>query len=138
MFLSRFKDDILSAIRDEFYNLLDELRTTDKDVVAMTRARVGSINFDAVKVDELPPDERKELLASAYAIVKEPAFEYVINQLAREQVVVAATSAEERDDYLCSRFSINGISLVDELLRELSARHEALLTKPDFDKESVI
>lgn len=112
----------------------------DKILVDINRHQVGSIGLcDLMNEEAMDEPTRKEYLRNAEEVWRNPVFKKEITMLIRKQENFIACWAEDEKQVLVGRGTINGVSLIEERLRELHSEYEA--TKPvteSFDKHSVI
>ena len=127
--------------REALAEAKDELRAENDrngDVVAAARRVMGMADWDVLEIDELPEKEREGMLMSAHEIIKQPALEYVVSGLVREQAKKTVRDGTEERHYLAGRSAIMGISLVRETLSRMDERFKALGEEDDYDKDSLI
>lgn len=93
-----------------------------KDVVAMTREQLFGVNLYSKEFDfgTLPQNERNYLSLEAAAILDNPTFQMALS-LCKERFFRHARDVAQDDLIMfCDRFSINGVSAVEEQLKFMS------------------
>jgi hypothetical protein len=116
-------------------------KTPGKQITAMTREQLGSVQSVNVSFDKLEEKEKKELLASARRVFEEPAFGFVIHSLLEAQKDFIARYADvdnQLQNYM-GRFTINGIALVDEEFERLRSEYLDIIKPGDrINKDDII
>lgn len=111
------------------------LKYGQPDFAAMTRAqlwgRPKETNFK-----KLSDEEQKIITADCSVLDKNPSFHFVVNEIINEMVQHIAYEANNEMMMLCDRFTINGVSLLEERIKKYSAMVEQ--PEEPFDKHEIL
>ena len=104
-----------------FKKIIDSLyqRYGTKDVVAMTRRQTIGTTYE-VDFSDYPADQREFLSKSARDVLQNEAFKMVCYNLKARILKYIRDEAPTANSIMYSRFSVNGIALVEDELASLA------------------
>lgn len=111
------------------------------NVEELVRKQLHGIIINNEYIEELSKEQREELYASAHSIFMNPSFKFVIDHLINAQIDETVKRAQNMNDVLFGRGSINGQELIKEEFERLSSLYKEEQTKNktgDYDKFSVV
>ena len=134
------KQAVYEAIQEVELDRLNEeemFGEEDSKYTKMTREQLAGVDIFVADLESLPKDKQIDILNAAHSLKNSAAFNFIFDSLIQAQTQDLVVKAIDRDQYLFARFSINGISLVKELVEDLAGKCE-LLTKVDkFDNKEI-
>ena len=110
---------------------------TRKTITEMTREQLNSVLKGCINIENLPEQEKNEMLASARRIFEEQAFGFVIRSLLEAQKDFIATQSTNENQDLMGRFTINGIVLVNEEMERLRLDFLNKIQNNSFNKNDL-
>lgn len=146
-YIQQVKDELKGHITKVLYQIkmeqldtdLDEmLRNKEEDFAKMTEQHLKAADLNRTSLHKLDKKEQEELLKSAFNILKEPAFDFVIDQLIKAQIEETVTKGTSEEHYMMGRFSIAGMNRIREAVQAMAGQFEQLNKVDDFDAKSLI
>lgn len=98
------------------------LGITKDDVFEINNHYLKKINWTNVNhpMDDMLQADKMEYLRQAGEVYRNPVFRQELEWLFREQIIFVSTKAQNRDQSLIGRGTINGIGLVDDRFKKLN------------------
>lgn len=92
------------------------LKWGSHNIVAMTREQMTGVNQE-FKIEELGEKDQKILAVDAKVVLESPAFKIAVDNVKTRIMRHIQNEAPSADVIFYDRFSINGVNLVEEELR---------------------
>ncbi len=87
-----------------------------QDIVAMTKQQIFGTTQE-LQLEELGAADQKQLATEAEMVLRSPAFLMAINNVKRRLMTYIQDEAPDAQAIFLTRFSINGVKLVEEELQ---------------------
>lgn len=137
MFKRMFQSSLEEAVT-EIKNEINKKQDVSSGLVLATREVMKIVNPNVLDLDEMEKKEAEAIMLSAHEIMKQPAFEYILKGLVKEQMESTVMNGHTEEHYLAGRAVIQGINLVREATDRLSQRFLLLGEKDQFNSESIM
>lgn len=112
-------------------------KTDFQKIVEINRNSLCLIDISKIKnLDEMSDSEKRQYLAQAEAIYSNPVFQNELAILMQGQLELAIQLAQNYEQDLIARGSINGIGVVEERFNELHLKHKSIIPDPQEEEDS--